>query len=233
MTTVTASSSWLSLTHVEPDTVAAAVDDLTISTCTTLSATPVLGEEGVGRSPTIRFIRELLPERGGPTKTHCMMVLFSDPFCLIASSRAAKCPSSDWDVEGRCMEGEGGRREEEWKGEQEGMGGKGGIKVTFKRRLVRGEGEREGSERRGGVESEEGRGYMFIGYCMTTDLHMTSRCTWDCNQLSDLMQPTHVIALIYLSRYATYAVRRRYFEDPYSMSTNMLWALENITSQCA
>ena len=122
MTTVTASSSWLSLTHVEPDTLAAAVDDFTISTCTTLSATPVLGEEGVGRSPTIRFIRELLPERGGPTKTHCMMVLSIDPFCLMASSRAAKCLSSPtsescWGgggggggVERRCMEGEGGGR---------------------------------------------------------------------------------------------------------------------------
>ena len=132
MTTVTASSSWLSLTHVEPDTLAAAVDDLTISTCTTLSATPVLGEETVGRSPTIRFIKELLPERGGPTKTHCMMVLFSDPFCLMASSRAAKCPSSEsWEVgEGawkeREREQEGGG---EWKREQEGMGGKVGLRL--------------------------------------------------------------------------------------------------------
>ena len=62
--------------------------------------------------------------------------------------------------------------------------------------MVSGEGEGRVSKRRGGVENEEGRIYVYK--ILTTDLHMTSRCTWDCNQLSDLMQPTHVIALIYL-----------------------------------
>ena len=62
-----------------------------ISTWITFSATPVLGRERLGRSPVRRFISELLPDLGGPTNTHCIIVWSSFPFSFTASSNAATC----------------------------------------------------------------------------------------------------------------------------------------------
>ena len=75
------------------------------------------------------------------------MVLSGDPFCLIASSRAAKCPSSEiWLGGGGKVHGRRGR--------EEGGAGKGGIKMRIRI-----------GERRGGREDrrEEGEWRMKEG----------------------------------------------------------------------